>query len=843
MKNLLIILSLICCLAGQAQDAKYFVRGIVRDSVTDEPLPFASVIATGASRGSVADSRGIFEISIPADTKSLQVSNVGYEKKILPLRNNGINMYVVYLSPSKTELREVVVRKQKYSKKNNPAVDFVNRIKKQSALTDPLRNDYYSYTKYECITLALNDFSIDKDDKGIMGRIPDLRQHIDTSEVSGKPILNIAIKEKSSQMLNRHEPRSTKEIIRGVRSEGIDEIADQSSMQVFFQDVMREIDLYGNDINLLQNRFVSPLSRIAPDFYKFYLTDTVQVDDERCIVLSFYPHNKSAFGFIGHIYVPENDTTMFIKKVEMRVPKDINLNFIENLYISQTFSRAADGSRLKTADDLTMEICIIPGTQGLYARRNTTYADHSFDPPADTRIFSAIGAEVAQEGAEVRDSTFWEAARLRKLQKSEANVGDLMAKLRRIPLFYWGEKFIKTMTSGYVSTGRKSKFDYGPVNTTISYNSVEDWRFRAGGMTTANLSRRWFGRGFVAYGTGDHRWKYKAELEYSFLDKDYHSREFPIHSLRLTHLYDLDMIGQHYLFTNPDNMFLSFKRMKDNHVTYHRLTSLLYTLELRNNFSVTAEVSHDRQEATTDMPFIDGTGRLFSHYNETSLTVTLRYAPGEKFYQAKSYRIPINLDAPVFVLSHTIAPKGWFGNMFAINKTEFNVSKRFWLSAFGYIDTYIGGGQIWSKSPYLNLLIPNANLSYTIQPQSFALMNPMEFINSSYCSFDITYWLNGALFNYIPYLKKLKLREVLSFRGIYGHLSHRDDPSRNPDLFRFPDDVEAHKMDQGPYMEAAVGIENIFKCLRVDYVWRLNYRNEPYPIDRSGIRISFHITF
>ena len=174
------------------------------------------------------------------------------------------------------------------------------------------------------------------------------------------------------------------------------------------------------------------------------------------------------------------------------------------------------------------------------------------------------------------------------------------------------------------------------------------------------------------------------------------------------------MLGQHYAFTNADNMFLSFKRHDDLQIDYLRTTSLKYTLELANNFSVEAFIDHQRQEATEYMTFVLPSGTVYNHYNETSFNVRLRYAPGEKVYQMKSDRIRINEEAPAFMLTHVYAPKGFLGNMFEINKTEFSVIKRFWFSAFGYLDGIIKGGHLWSKSPYPDLLIPNANLSYTI---------------------------------------------------------------------------------------------------------------------------------
>ena len=138
-----------------------------------------------------------------------------------------------------------------------------------------------------------------------------------------------------------------------------------------------------------------------------------------------------------------------------------------------------------------------------------------------------------------------------------------MKRLRGVPLYYWGEKVVRTLTVGYIPTGDPSRFDIGPVNTMLSYNSIEGLRLRAGGVTTAQLNKRWFARGMAAYGLKDHKWKYMAELEHSFHDKERHSREFPVHALRLTSTYDLDFIGQHYNFTNPDNVFLSLKRFSD----------------------------------------------------------------------------------------------------------------------------------------------------------------------------------------------------------------------------------------------------------------------------------------
>ena len=829
--------------AWEKTDGYYLVRGIVTDSITGEALPYASVTLSGTTGGAVADSKGVFEFRVPAKAVAIQAAMMGYSSKSIPLKQSSHNMYVVRLSPESTGLKELVVKNKKYSKRNNPAVEFARRNRGMADATDPRRNDFYNYRRYERITVALNDFE-HTDSDALIRRFPFLLEHVDTSEVSGKPVLPLSVRETFSTNHYRKSPRSEKTVVEGLRSEGVDEIADKASMQVFMEDVLREVDLYSEDINLLQNRFVSPLGRIAPDFYKFYLTDTVSVDGENCIVLSFYPHNKAAFGFSGHIYVPESDTTMFIKRVDMRVPKDINLNFIDNLLVTQTFDRAADGSRLKTKDDLTMELTVVPGTPSVYVRRSTVYDGHDFRQPCDTALFSELGAVLRADSVEDRSEEWWAQARLKPMGRNgEQRVGLLMKRLRGVPVYYWGEKIVRLFAVGYARTGNPSKFDIGPVNTFASYNSIEGLRLRAGGITTANLSRRWFGRAMGAYGFRDRKWKYRGEVEYSFHDKAYHSREFPVHSLRFTTSYDLDFIGQHYYFTNPDNMFLSLKRMSDKMAMYQRVNKLEYTLELQNNFSLAITAGHYRNYATPWVPLVDGRGNSVRHFDETTLQLQLRYAPGEKFYQTTSQRVPVNLDAPVFMLRQTCGLKGFLGSAFSINKTEFSAQKRFWFSAFGYLDAMVSAAHVWSSSPYMNLLIPNANLSYTIQPESFALINPIEFVNDTQVNWELTYWANGAILNYIPLVKKLKLREVFGFKGVWGRLSRRNDPACNPGLIGYAPDAIAAKMSDTPYMEASVGLDNILRCLRLEYVWRLTYRDVPYEIDRSGLRLSLHFTF
>ena len=817
---------------------------LIVDSITNDPLPFASVSLSENSRiRQQSDIEGNLSLPFSIKGKTIKVSYPGYQDKTFKWEPKD-TLWLVRMIPEGFYLDEVVIKPKhyKYSKKNNPAVDFVNKIRKNANNYNPSRMPFYSYDIYEKTLIGINNFNGDFEGGFLGGKGKFLQNYIDTSERTGSRLLDLILKEKLSTRIMRDDPHSQKEIITAYRSVGADEILDQGNMKVILDDVVREVDIYNSSINILQNRFVSPLSNIGPDFYRYYLTDTVYIGSEKCVELSFSPHNPQSMGFNGKLYVPVEDTTMFVKKIIMRTPHDVNLNFLNNLYINQSFVKDSLGNRHKTYDDVCVELQIVRGTPEFYGRKTTLYDNFSYEPSEVYKNYYNKQGDIFTLTDSIGPTPeFWNEKRMIPLSRGEARLGNFTQEMRKIPVLYWAEKFIGLMESGYFTTGKPSKFDVGPLNTIISYNSVEGVRLRLGGMTMAALNPHIFAKGYVAYGFNDKKWKYSAQLEYSFKEKNKHGYEWPRHGFYASYSYDLDLIGQHYLFTNQDNVFLSLKRKASDYVTYRRLAQGGYVLELPNNFSVEAGLRYEIQESTRWLPFIFSDGRMDRSYRQSSFNISLRWAKGEKFVQGRSTRLLVNMDPWIIQLTHEFGPKWLFGANFTTNRTELSVQKRFWFSAFGYIDIIAKAGKIWSSVYYPALMWPNANLSYTIQPESYSLMDPMEFANDSYASIDMTYFGNGVLFNHIPGINKLKLREAITFKGLMGWLSDKNNPEYNKNIYLFPQDKHSMKMTHMPYMEIGVGLDNIFSVLRVDYVWRLTYRSTP-GVDRGGVRISLHFT-
>ena len=412
----------------------------------------------------------------------------------------------------------------------------------------------------------------------------------------------------------------------------------------------------------------------------------------------------------------------------------------------------------------------------------------------------------------------------------------------------------KALIENFVETGSKehpSKVDIGPINTMISSNYIDGTRFRLSGMTTAHFDKHWFLSGYGAYGLKDERWKYSGTVTYSFNKRDYVVWEFPKHYLSATYSYDVMSPMDKFLFTDKDNIFLSVKTTTVDQMSYMRDATINYELETLTGFGVKAMLRHRNDEPTGKLEYLrnDAAQTRVHDVTTSEASLTLRYAPGESFVNSKQRRVPVSLDAPIFTLTHAMGFKGVLGGDYNFNRTEASVWKRFWLPAsWGKIDCSVKAGAEWNTVPFPLLILPEANLSYITQRETFNLINNMEFLNDRYASMSLSYDMNGKLFNRIPLIKNLKWREMFRVRALWGTLTDKNNPfkSNNPDLFRFPTrdgKFTSFVMDpKVPYVEASVGIYNIFKLLHVEYVHRFTYRDNP-GINKNGIRFMVLMVF
>ena len=844
-KSFLLFLLLGCCISVSAQN----IQGVVTDSLTNEPIPYLSVFYEGKGVGSITDNDGNYKVETRKGWNKLTFSAVGYVTKVVNIIPGVTKNLNVRMRPDDIMLDEVVVKpkREKYSRKNNPAVELMKKViahKKNNKLSE---SDYYQYNKYQKITMSLNDVTPEMLEKGMYKKMPFLKDQIELCEETNKFILPISVDETASQKIYRKHPKSEKTIIKGMSSTGVNELfATGDMLSTVLKDVFTDVNIYDNDIRLLQYPFISPISSSdAISFYKFYIMDTTFVDKDKCFHLTFVPNNSQDFGFTGHLYVLA-DSSYTVKKCTMNLPKKSGVNFVDNMDIIQEFEQLPNGEWVLKTDDMIVEMTLMKIMQGFQIRRTTRYSDYAFDE-LPQQLFKRKGAEIKEADAMMRGDDFWNQYRPVPLTQTESSMDMLVKRLEQMPGFKYVIFVLKAFIENFVETGTKehpSKVDIGPVNTMIYNNYIDGLRLRMSAQTTANLNPHLFFKGYYAYGFKDHRSKYMGEVEYSFNKKEYLPREFPKNSITFSYQYDVMSPTDKFLKTDKDNVFVSFKTSKVDQMSYVRNIALKYENETQFGLKTTVEVKH-----STDEPTNDDQKTLVPEIQTMEASLAFRYAPGETFVNTKQRRIPVSFDAPVFTLSHTAGFKGVLGGEYNYNLTEIGLYKRFWFSSWGKIDMFVKGGAQWNKVPFPLLIMPAANLSYILQRETFNLINNMEFLNDRYASLDVSWDLNGKIFNRIPLLKKLKWREAIGFKMLYGHLTDKNNPMKHPgdsELFLFPTRdgrPTSFVMDpKTPYMECSVGIHNIFKILHIDYVRRLNYLDHP-DANKWGVRFMVMMTF
>lgn len=851
-KSFLLFLLLGCCISVSAQN----IQGVVTDSLTNEPIPYLSVFYEGKGVGSITDNDGNYKVETRKGWNKLTFSAVGYVTKVVNIIPGVTKNLNVRMRPDDIMLDEVVVKpkREKYSRKNNPAVELMKKViahKKNNKLSE---NDYYQYNKYQKITMSLNDVTPEMLEKGMYKKMPFLKDQIELCKETNKFILPISVDETASQKIYRKHPKSEKTIIKGMSSTGVNELfATGDMLSTVLKDVFTDVNIYDNDIRLLQYPFISPISSSdAISFYKFYIMDTTFVDKDKCFHLTFVPNNSQDFGFTGHLYVLA-DSSYTVKKCTMNLPKKSGVNFVDNMDIIQEFEQLPNGEWVLKTDDMIVEMTLMKIMQGFQIRRTTRYSDYAFDE-LPQQLFKRKGAEIKEADAMMRGDDFWNQYRPVPLTQTESSMDMLVKRLEQMPGFKYVIFVLKAFIENFVETGTKehpSKVDIGPVNTMISNNYIDGLRLRMSAQTTANLNPHLFFKGYYAYGFKDHRSKYMGEVEYSFNKKEYLPREFPKNSITFSYQYDVMSPTDKFLKTDKDNVFVSFKTSTVDQMSYVRNIALKYENETQFGLKTTVEVKHSTDEPTGGLAYItnDDQKTLVPEIQTMEASLAFRYAPGETFVNTKQRRIPVSFDAPVFTLSHTAGFKGVLGGEYNYNLTEIGLYKRFWFSSWGKIDMFVKGGAQWNKVPFPLLIMPAANLSYILQRETFNLINNMEFLNDRYASLDVSWDLNGKIFNRIPLLKKLKWREAIGFKMLYGHLTDKNNPMKHPgdsELFLFPTRdgrPTSFVMDpKTPYMECSVGIHNIFKILHIDYVRRLNYLDHP-DANKWGVRFMVMMTF
>jgi len=819
------------------------IKGLVIDVQNNEPIPNASISLPQYGYVTKTNEKGVFTIRIKnysASRNKVNVSCVGYKSETTAL-SNSMDENTIKLSPDVQKLNEVVVKKQKYQNKNNPAVELIEKVIENKKYNRKESVSYYENEKYEKVEFALNHITPDFQKKKIFKHFQFVFENIDSLQNNGEKILPVYLKENISNCYYQRSPRKVKEIVKAhkvVSFAGFDNKGIEDNIKYLYQD----IDIYSNNISFLSNQFLSPIAESAPSFYRYYIQDTIQSGKDKCVRMYFGSRNKEDMLFQGYLYVML-DGTYAIKRIELTVSKDINLNWVNGVKIIQEFAKTDNNNWMLATDQISINFGITKKSRGLFGQKIVSYSNYKFTPLSKDSVFKGNSVQVL-DSAKQRSDEYWELHRHQKLTSSEEGTYTAMDSVQQVPVFKRVMDVATILLFGYKDMGL---FEIGPVNTFYMYNPIEGMRLRFGGRTTDKFSKLTSLETYMAYGFTDKRFKYYIGNTWSFTKRSI--QEFPVKSLKVSYQEETQLPGQEMQFLMEDNFLLSIKRGVNDKIFYNKTFKIEHLNEFQNHFSYTVGYKFNNMAPGGNLYF-NYTDYL-SHTNDVSsinvseFYLNLRYAPHESFYQGKTFRIPYYSKYPIFELRYNVGSKAW-GNDYNYQNLRLNIHKRFFFSVLGYSDVVWEAGKIWGRVPYPLLNLPQANQSYSYQIESYNMMNFLEFATDQYTSLFIDHSFNGFFFNKIPLLKHLSWREVLTCKILYGNVTKNNDPSQQGDLFRLPIETNGtpitYTLGKTPYIEGSVGIGNIFHFFRVDLVRRFTYLNNPN-VSKYGIRMRFRFDF
>ena len=836
------------------------VRGVVLDAQTGEPMPYVSIVFPGTRIGTMSDNNGAFSLEANGSYSNVSFQMLGYETYIYNIRPNSTTTDAkIRMNPDTYGIQSVIVKPKRrrdnvYRRRGNPAVELVQNVIAHKWENHVQASGGYKVDNYEKLIMSLDKFDVNFDSSRFWRKLNFLEKYVDTAQFKSTPVLTVSLRENVSQTWFQNQPKRTRTWVERRRSLGLDGPLDGGGLGTNIKAIFADSDIFEDNMEVLLNRFVSPLSSsLATTFYKYYITDTLYVDGIQCIDLTFVPFNSESYGFTGHLYVV-NDSTYAVKRYSLGIPAHINLNFVSNLAIEEDFVKQDNGVWASSEKNTFAKFYIFKWMRQLYAHKKIVHQGYDFTQKAVPDSLLREPDEVLYNPDWWRPDDWWLPRRMVPLTDKESLLDSLLFDIYSVPGLRRLANTVESLASEYFPTTpmnrmaspddrRTSKFDIGPVTNMVHYNLHEGVRLRLGGMTTAQLNRQNFLSGYVAYGFNDRRFKYNATYVHSFSPKDLHPYEPLRNNLMLTASYDVEAPGQSFELLDRDNLLMS--SFTPQALQYVHRAQLRYEREWLSRLSLNTFLRYDHVTPTGTLSYqrigADGVPAPVASFGDASWTTRLRFAPGEPLFSSRlGKESPITLakDAPIVSLTHTL---GYFDNRFWYNKTEFAAQKRIWLSAFGHIDASIKSGFIWNRVPLPKLFTPYANPSILLVGDAYNLMAPMEFVMDQFAELTATYYLKGWILNRIPLINRLKLREVVSFRALTGSLSEKNNPLFGAEgLFLLPEGTKM--MTKMPYMEYSVGLENIFKFLRVDYIRRISYTEGLSEAQKHGFKISFRVS-
>lgn len=781
------------------------IMGVVIDASTNEPVPFANIYFLHTTIGVSAGFDGEFSMEVDISTDTLVASAMGYQHANQKIRKGVFQKVEFRLEPSEISLNEVEIFAE-----SDPALIIFNKMIENKERNNPKEFDNFEYRLYNKVQVDANNVNDRFQDSRFMKKFQVVFQYIDTSTVNGKAYLPLFLTETVSHVYRRANPKGSREIIIASQISGY----ENESISQFMGGLYQDVHIYDNYIDIFEKNFISPASDNGRASYDYIVIDTLLMNHKNCFHLMFKPKRKQELTFVGELWI--HDSTFAIAKVEMKAAVDANINFVNDIAISQEYDFVDGKHWVLSKDKVILDLNVIENTMkipGFFANRTSYFSDFKFNQPPPDSVFRQPVNIVMVEGGNLKEPEYWEKNRDVPLSKNERGIYEMVDSVKNIPLYKTYVDAIYMFTSGYLNWG---KFEFGPTYKTLSFNTAEGVRVRLGGRTSNDFSTKLMLNGYMAYGFRDQQIKGGGGFLYMFAKN-------PYRKLGADFKYDLEQLGQRNVTFTDDNFLTSiFRRSPNDKQSLVEGYKIYYDHEWFNGLSTKIGFNQRKMFPVGDLTFQIKDGDSYSivpAIKTSEINLQFRFAFQEKYLMGEFERINLGTNYPVFELNMTYGVPG----LFAANQEYFRmiVQTRQWFNVanIGWSKYVIEAGKLWGTVPYPLLEIAPGNQTLIADEYAYNLMNYYEFINDQYVSVFYTHHFDGLFFNHVPFLRKLKWREVIHAKGIIGSIS-----DANAEFSVFPS--YSNSLTR-PYYEMGVGIENILKIARIDFIWRMNHLDSP----------------
>ncbi len=819
------------------------IMGRVLDSTTHAPLQNVSIAVKNSPKGGLTDAEGKFSITIGRNDQKIAFTFSGYHSSTISLTNAPVQQLTILLSKSYTTLEGVVVnaKKGRYRNKNNPAVELIRQVIANKSKNGDGAYPYSSYQEYEKIRIFTDGAWGKITHNFVLKKFRFFFENADTTIVPGKSLNSIYLQEVLSRNYYRKQPEKKKKLILARKTVDYGEFVDTRGITGALHYLYNDINIYDNTILAFTMQFISPIANTAPDFYMYFIRDTIVEKGEKMVKLYFTPRNPEDLLFRGTLYITL-DGNYAVRRVELGLAKHANLNYVRNFEGSEDFVKGPLGRYHLAESDMLAFLSPFPKSSGFFGERriiiqqfsDTTLPEQSFQGPAlDSLPLSSHHPD-----------SFWTETRPVPLSPTERRTYANTDSLLRLPSYRRLMDYATLYFIGYKSAG---KFDIGPIRKFYSFNPVEGQRFQFGARSNYKLSSSFYTDAYLAYSIKDERWKYFLSGSYSFNKRSIYS--YPFNYLQASFLRDTRNPGEEDLFSQGNTLLSSFTRGYNSSWLYNDIFRLNYVREFGNHFQFTAGTKYWKQQPAGSLVYvhepIPSKLDTIPEITTGEMSFSFRWAPNEQFFENKLARRNIANKYPVMTLEYAKGIKGLYGGEYNYDALHLSVFKRFFISPIGYSDVSVTGSYLFGTLPFPLLIIHPANQSYFYSQHSYNLMNVEEFVSDHYAAMNFDHYFNGFFFNKIPLLKKLRLREVITAKLLYGGLRNENNPNYIPNQLLFPTTngvVSTFVLNRQPYLEAGVGIYNIFSFIRLDLIKRFTYLTHPN-ISTIGLRVSTNFSF